>query len=559
MNTVNNSISNTLNYSLLTQVSHLPPEAKKKAPVMRIPSIIMYEIEVLYQLCEVAVGVNSNDESPTPNSKVAGSAKSFDNIRRWFQDHPTFEGRNTACLQQGMFNTAPLHLLCQDKNMPFDIIKMVIESAPEVGSWEDANGWIPLHYACAKGLSIEILEALLAIFPEGQRAQDHKLRTPLHFALYNKVDTESISVNGNDDGDIDSVENSITTNDSQSNYVVEILGLLESAVKIPDEQNRLPIHFAAAYGTCTAALEALIESYPESLYSKDKNGRNPLHYVMANAHSSTSPSVLKLLLSKMDEAGMNASDDDGNLPLQVLGIRASSMEFNGSIGEEKDSQRNTTKCLKIYLDAKPKKSADFITTLQSLPQWVHDDAVVHPHVKAILNRKISNRFPTSILILDGYFYMLIIGCFSIATQAHIKYCFQEETNLPPNMDLIITLCFIGATYFFQREVAQIISTISLGTFRSWIFNAENWLDLVAVVLLYYYCLAMRQREKELEIIQDFGSEDDRQFRVGAAITFGVLWAATVSYLKSTLLEFSLFFETVLYVTRKIFVYLIVLA
>ena len=69
---------------------------------------------------------------------------------------------------------------------------------------------------------------------------------------------------------------------------------------------------------------------------------------------------------------------------------------------------------------------------------------------------------------------------------------------------------------------------------------------------------MKHREHDIQIIQDFKSFSDENFRIGATLTIGAIWAATVSYLKSTLLDFSLFFETVLYVTKKIFVYLIVL-
>mmetsp|Transcript_25844 Transcript_25844/g.38708 ORF Transcript_25844/g.38708 Transcript_25844/m.38708 type:complete len:849 (+) Transcript_25844:34-2580(+) len=535
---------------------------------------VAYDIEVFYQLCEVAIGIHSSSNSPstklapaTTNNK-ATNAK-WENIRRWFSDHPEIEERHTACVQQGMNNTTPLHLLCQHKLVPFDIIEEVIESAPEVGSWDDANGWIPLHYACAKGVSLDVLRALVLIYPEGLRARDHRLRTPLHFTFYKS----EVERGGGDDEDDDyhnpyesdggyysmNMSGSEDMNDSiTSNDVVEMVLLLKTAVKIPDEKKRLPIHFAAAYGSPVTAVEALVEYFPESVNAKEESGRTPLHYVMSNAHNKSSPSILEFLLSKMEEEDINAGDNNGNLPLQLLCIRAKSIDFNGAVGEENNAQRNATKCLKLYLSAKPKSSADFLTTLQSLPEWLRDDAVTHSHVKDILNRKISNRFPTSILMLDGYFYILIISCFSHASQAHIKYCFQAEKELPPNIHTTITACFVGASYFLNREVSQIISTISLGTFRSWILNAENWLDIGVVVLLFNYCLVMQSRERDLQIMQDFGSAQDESFRIGAALTVAALWAATVSYLKNTMLEFSLFFETVLYVTRKIFVYLIVL-
>ncbi len=513
-----------------------------------------YDIQVFFQLCEVAVGMKATSGAKAIVPRRDNSKTKWNNLRWWLVDNPHL--RHAACVQQGKFNTVPLHILCQEKSVPFDIIETVIESAPEVVSWEDSNGWLALHYACAKGASLDVLKSLVYTYPEGQRVRDQRLRTPLHFCFFKNNNTES---NLNDDGQASlaaSIDVTATSDDLNFNSdLVEKVLLLKGAVEIPDEKNRLPIHFAAAYGTTVDALEELIKAYPQSIYSRESGGCTPLHYVMANAHHKSSQSILEILLTKMNEGGINAQDDNGNIPLQLLCERACSAQQEIGIIEMKE---NTTQCLETYLNAKPRSSADFLTTLQSLPQWLRDRAVTHPHVKEILNRKISNRFPTSILILDGYFYLVIIICFTHAAQLHIKYCFEIEPELPSNISSYLSTCLAGATYFLNRELSQIVSTINLGTFQAWILNAENWLDVGVVILLYYYCLAMQYRQEGIQVTQDFGSDGDKDFRIGAAVTIGAMWAATISYLKSCSLEFSLFFETVLYVTRKIFVYLIVL-
>ncbi len=519
-----------------------------------------YDIQVFFQLCEVAVGfkqtVGATKQTIVPRRD--NSKTKWKNIRRWLEDNPDL--RHAACVQQGKFNTVPLHILCQEKSVPYDIIETVVESAPEVVSWEDSNGWLALHYACAKGLSLNVLKVLVYTYPEGQKVRDQRLRTPLHWCFYknNSSENENSNVNENGDGQL-SLSGSMDVTRSgddmdMNNDVVEKVLLLKGAVEIIDEKRRLPIHFAAAYGTSVEALEELIKAYPESVYAKEESGCTPLHYAMANAHRKSSPSMIELLLRKMNETGINAQDDNGNIPLQLLCFKAHSIHESRII----DIKQNTSKSLEIYLNAKPQSSADFLTTLQSLPQWLRDKAVIHTHVKDILNRNISNRFPTSILILDGYFYLLIIICFSHVAQVHIKYCFEVEPELPSNTSSFITACLVGVTYFLNRELSQIVSTINLGTFQAWILNAENWLDIAVVILLLYYCWDMQIRQDSIQVTQDFGSDRDKDFRVGAAITIGALWAATISYLKSCSLECSLFFETVLYVTRKIFVYLIVL-
>ena len=207
---------------------------------------------------------------------------------------------------------------------------------------------------------------------------------------------------------------------------------------------------------------------------------------MSNAHNKSSPSTLGFLLNEMDEASITTSDDNGKSPLQLICIRPAS-------ADEECFRSGIINCLKLYLNTKPTSSANFLTTLQSFPPWLRDEAVLHPYVKSILNRKISNRFPTSILLLDGYFYIAIVICFSRAVQSHLKFSFGLEEEIPDNVSNFVAICFAGAIYFISREVSQIISTISLGTFRAWILNADNWLDVGVVSLLFYYCLNMKGR------------------------------------------------------------------
>ena len=195
--------------------------------------------------------------------------------------------------------------------------------------------------------------------------------------------------------------------------IAQVVYLLRRAAIVADEKGRLPIHFAAAYGTSTLALEALVEIFPRSANIKENLGRTPLHYVMANAHNDASPRVLKFFLNYVVESPAGNADDEGNIPLHLMSLRVESIRKDSI--QDKQSQENISKCLRIYLDAKPHASPDFLTSLQSLPEWLRRDGVTNSYVQSILNQKISNRFPTAILLLDGYLYILIIVCFSYAS------------------------------------------------------------------------------------------------------------------------------------------------
>ena len=463
-----------------------------------------YEINLFFQLCEVTL---------QPVTATSKEATRWANIRRWFIDHRGRAERYAACVQQGVFSTTPLHFVCQHPNCPLDIVTAVIAYGGDTISWEDSNGWLPLHYACAKNVSIEVLESLANAYPDGNVAQDKRMRTPLHFVFYKNENDDEIDLKRLGDEDIGKVVN-----------------LLHRAIMVGDEKGRLPIHFAAAYGTSEAALEALLASCPRSLYAKENTGRTPLHYAMANAHNDTSPQVLRFLLKHLENDSVDEVDDEGNLPLHLMALRVEGMD--GDTVFEKKSQENVKACLKIYLDSKPTLSADFLTALQSLPGWLRDDAVTHSHVQKILNQRIAGRFPTFILLLDGYLYILIIACFSYATRSHIHFRFGAG-DLPFNIGSTIGACIFGATYFLIREMVKVASMISLNTIRSWFVSFESWMNIIVISLIYYYSGAMQRRERELDTLSatDFPSQEDFNFRTGAAFTLGTLWLSVINFLK----------------------------
>ena len=462
-----------------------------------------YEVNLFFQLCEVTL---------QPVTATSKEVTRWANIRRWFMDHRSRAERYAACVQQGVSSTSPLHFICQHPNCPLDIVKAIINYGTETVSWEDTNGWLPLHYACAKNASIEVLEALVDAYPEGDVAQDKRMRTPLHFVFY-KTDGED----GNNEND-----SSSQLGDAD---IYRVVDLLKAAIMIGDEKGRLPIHFAAAYGASEAALEALSSFCPRSLYAKENTGRSPLHYAMANAHNDTSPKVLRFLLKNLDnDSSVDEVDNEGNLPLHLMSLRVEGMG-NDTV-QDNESKENVKACLRIYLDSKPILTADCLTALQSLPQWLRDTAVTHSHVQKILNRRIAGTFPTFILLSDVYLYIMIIICFTNATSSHILFRFDDEVEeLPSNVGSMIGACIFGATYFLIREMVKVASMISLNTIRSWFRRFETWMNLIVISLIYYYSGAMQRRET------GGNGQEDEDFRTGVAFTLGTLWLSVVNFLK----------------------------
>ena len=107
----------------------------------------------------------------------------------------------------GIGNTA-LHNICKLDNPPVDVVQSLMDCSPETVTWQDSNGWLPLHHACANGGSGQVLRVLVDAYPVGKVAQDKRLRTPLHFAFFRKDAQKSIEM-ANTNDDLDDVGNSM--------------------------------------------------------------------------------------------------------------------------------------------------------------------------------------------------------------------------------------------------------------------------------------------------------------------------------------------------------------
>jgi len=382
----------------------------------------------------------------------------------------------------------------------------------------DVFAWLPLHYACANGASEDVLRVLANAFPASKTSSDKRGRTPLHFALANTKQTFSPA----------------------------IMAFLAStgATACRDENGMLPLHYACAYGISRDALQALTTAFPESIAAIDKKGRTPLHFAMGNADRNASPSVVKLLLH-CDRETVNTTDNDGQLPLHLLSTQAHKLT-----NEAKKDQSNAQQCLEFYLGAEPRATADFFTALQSLPTFLCEQAVVTPHIQEVLNTMVSKRFPTMILMMDFYFIMMIILFFRLAVGESIDIRFADYgESVNPSY---LAVLYIGASYFLSREIIQMWSLVFQRQLKTWFFDMSNYLDILSSLLVFFWTFEMQTNIfSEYENINDY-------FRVGTAITTGILWMLVLSFLKSTLIDFAVFVGGVFYVVRRLAAFFIAL-
>eukprot|EP00934_Nitzschia_sp_Nitz4_P000341 Nitzschia sp. Nitz4//scaffold345_size17508//8951//11547//NITZ4_008824-RA/size17508-processed-gene-0.12-mRNA-1//1//CDS//3329548631//341//frame0 len=458
------------------------------------------DILLLAHLCSVAHPPRDDTEEAMEDANY-----SWDPVRDWMRSHSADEVKASAEQRDDAGKTA-LHFACQN-SPPADVVEVILSVAAEVIQWPDTFGWLPIHYACAYGASAQVVKALAEAFPESKTTRDRKGRTPLHFAL--------------------------GTTNGHSPAVIAIL-CSTGAASYTDDNGMMPLHYACAYGATEDTLYVLTSSYHDAITTTDRRGRTPLHFALSNAGRSSAPASVGLLLN-LNRDLVN-SHDGGPLPIRVLA------EFASTVPRSQQEQRESCKsCLRHLLGADPIPTADFFTALQSLPDYLQEIAVIMRAVQELLNRKIAQRFPTLILMLDFYAQLMVAVLYCTTTLESVDLRFSDETSDDPRIDLAkLYPLYAGASYFLIREIIQVVSLLSLGALRLWIYDPSNWLSIMYVGVIFFWTVNMTT-----------GQLDKDTFRTGAAFCITFISTKFLSYLRNMLIEFAVFTGGVFHVMRRL--------
>jgi len=129
--------------------------------------------------------------------------------------------------------------------------------------------------------------------------------------------------------------------------------------------------------------------------------------------------------------------DDGPLPLRVLAQYAQLVKNETENRDEK--RESVLRCLEHLLNAEPEPTADFFTALQSLPEWLSERAVVMTVVQNLLNEKISQRFPTAVLLLDFVFCKFVLGSVGVRFCKFVFVITKVDDSFFPMHFIVIIL------------------------------------------------------------------------------------------------------------------------
>lgn len=489
----------------------------------------------LFKICEHAVAVDDGDYVYQDRWEV---------VRKWIVEKEEDVDLEEVVLKQHNSKylrdreddyycaekLTSLHLILSHKDPPKDVVQIFLLEASIACAQGDAVQALPLSHACRNNVSSWIVHLLLKNYPDSARHMDRNNFTPMQLLL--------------------SGPNYDHATDAEKENATEIAKLLceYDAAGQAGVSGMFPLHIACAFGAPTSIVSILMKAYPDAYTTfRDEVGRTALHFAMSNSTFDSTKDTIRVLIENHPDI-VNQYDYKNKLALH---------SFIGSlhkfaIDENHEKAQNIKDSIYSYLDGKPKPTTFYINTLAKLPEWLQVYAVEREDVKNLLNKKITQRLPTMVLMLDLYMYIFIAIYLPLASRLYIGL---EEIE---KMD--VAIIFIVAVYFLLRELVQVLSSISLQSFQKWLHDPSNTIDITLIILLLYlgtvYNNDVRCAEDASGIELDRCRDKLIVIRFLAVFATALIFICIISFIKSVLVEFSVFVNGVMFVLRRLFTFLI---
>lgn len=281
------------------------------------------------------------------NSVRKDDENSWSAVRQWINCNKGDEERfRSAAHEKDEFdNSVPLHEVLR-KRPPVDVVKSLIEYAPEALRSKNSNGWLPLHIAVMYKASLLVISILVDTYPESVRVKDNNGFLPLHFAcIYgSSLEVLDVLLSTHPDG--------AYTEDKHER--IPSYYLKQMAIYNNCREDMLLLHKAVTGGFSINVIRLLLEAFPESCTVKDENGMIPLHHTCV---MNTEESVeIALLLLDCNADCSTITDDDGRTPSPSLYMKqaVSQRDKDGMLPlHHKAAKGLTTNSLKFLFRAYP--------------------------------------------------------------------------------------------------------------------------------------------------------------------------------------------------------------
>lgn len=156
----------------------------------------------------------------------------------WSKRTGFFEGRTVA-------NVLPIHEAAVG-GAPLEVMQALVAAYPEgLTQIESSYQRMPLHCACRKNAIPRVIQLLSEAQPEACLAADSLGRLPLHYALSNGADPAVVAV---------------------------LMDCRPEAARGLDQRGWTPLHVACSMGATVPVVKSILDAYPEAVLIKTRKG-----------------------------------------------------------------------------------------------------------------------------------------------------------------------------------------------------------------------------------------------------------------------------------------------
>ena len=225
------------------------------------------------------------------------------------------------------FSCTPVEIAVSNKRVDASVVAYLIEQWPQsLRDYNYINRDLPIHLACQRGCSLEVLQTLVKHYPESLSVEGSVSTLPLHRLFWGEnVSLDSVqflvekypsALEHPDEAGMLPVHlalQGLSAPHEIVKYLVEACpqALLVGAKRVAghnDDEGSLPIHFACTYSAPVKTIQYLIEKNPATLRMRNRWGKLPLESACTGGSGLCSLNVLDLLLKKTPAELINPSE-----------------------------------------------------------------------------------------------------------------------------------------------------------------------------------------------------------------------------------------------------------
>lgn len=147
-------------------------------------------------------------------------------------------------------NSLPIHIACQNKFIPLEVVKILHEAFANSVKQQDRLHRLPLHLACESNCNITVIKFLCMVFSDAVKEREMFGCYPLICACRSEAPVSTIKL---------------------------LLGLFPAAAKGCNRHGFLPIHWACKNNAPVEIIQILLLAFPEGVKEGNNYHVTPLH------------------------------------------------------------------------------------------------------------------------------------------------------------------------------------------------------------------------------------------------------------------------------------------